>query len=246
MSKLQSKLALTVLFSLGFFLKMSAQAAIILLFFGNKLARPDLHLSLDAGLNFTTISQVDGDIRIGPNFGLGLHIGLADQIFLVPEFKALSTRGLKNVANPVFDLPPDIQNLPVSSIESFVRLNYFDFPVLLQYRTKGHFYFSGGLQASFLNTANYQTDVILDNGNELELRQDVKSKLNTFDLGIPVEVGYVIFPAVDGKGMDVRLRYTFGLFDVFDDANNTSAKNSNFQLIATFPIVYPEGKQKKK
>ncbi|WP_083827954.1 porin family protein [Owenweeksia hongkongensis] len=246
MSKLHMKVALTLFLSMSFFFKMGAQAALILLFFGNKLARPDLHLSLDAGLNFSNISQVDGDMRIGPNFGLGLHVGLTDQLFLVPEFKALSTRGLKSVKNPVFDLPADIQNLSVASVESFVRLNYLDFPVLLQYRTKKHFYFSGGIEACFLNKANYQTDIVLDNGNELELRQDVKSKLKKFDLGIPIEVGYVIFPAVDGKGMDVRLRYTFGLFDVLDGATSSPAKNSNFQLIATFPIVYPEDKEKKK
>lgn len=246
MNKMRLKVAMTLLFSMGFFFKMGAQAALILFFFGNKLARPDLHLSLDAGLNFTSLSQVEGDMRIGPNFGLGLHVGLTEQVFLVAEFKALSSRGLKNVEDPIFDLPPDVQNLSISSIESFVGLNYLDVPVLLQYRTKKHFYFSGGIQASFLNKANYQTDVTLDNGNELELTQDVKSELNKYDLGIPVEVGYVIFPAVDGKGMDIRLRYTFGLSDVLGGATNSPARNSNFQLIATFPIVYPDDKENKK
>lgn len=240
MKKLHQKIALTLLFSMGFFFKMGAQAALILLFFGDKLARPDLHLSLDAGLNFSNISQIEGDMRIGPNFGLGLHARLSDQLFLVPEFKALSTRGLKHVKDPVFDIPSDVKTLPVSSIESFLRLNYIDVPVLLQYRTKGHFYFSSGLEASFLNKANYQTDVKLDNGNELELRQDVKSQLKTFDLGVPVEIGYIIFPPVDGKGMDIRLRYTFGLFDILDGAGNSPARNSNFQIIASFPIVYPD------
>lgn len=245
MKKLHLKIALTLLFSTSFFFKMGAQAALVLLFFGNKLARPDLHLSLDVGLNFSSISQIDGDPRIGPNFGLGLHIKLSDHYFLVPEFKALSTHGLKNVKDPIFDLPPEIQNLPVTCVQSFLRLNYIEVPMLIQYRTNKRFYVSGGLEISFLSKANYQTDVKLDNGNELELQQNVKSELRNFDLGIPLEIGYEIFPPVNGKGMDLRLRYTFGLFDISEGATASPARNSNFQIIATFPIVYTDGNNKK-
>lgn len=230
---------------LAFFLltaaKGTAQAALILLIFGNKIAHEDFHMSMDIGANINSLSSISGDPSVGANFGLGIHAKLSDQFYLVPEFKALSGKGLRNVKPLIAELPPEVEGSGINKQKNTLALNYLEIPVLLQYKVRdSRFYFSGGVQASFLTKAVHKTQLYYNNGSELEFRKDIQNGLNTFDLSIPVEVGYTIKPAINGKGMDLRLRYTHGFFNIFEETIPHQAYNSNFQIIATFPIIYQD------
>lgn len=233
------KIVLTLISILGIGAKASGQAALVLLIFGNKLAREDLYMSMDVGLNISTISNLDGDLGLGANFGLGIHKRLSDKFFLVPEFKALSGKGMRNV--PLLTaIPDEINTDQLENTRVSLALNYLELPVLLQYRINSKFYVSGGVQASWLTKASHRTELEYKNGDNLNYRQDIKNDLQRFDWSLPVEVGYVIFPPNNSKGMDLRLRYTHGFMNIFDEATGRTARNSSLQIIATFPFVYDE------
>ena len=164
MSKSFLKVILSLTFILAIGAKASGQAALVLLIFGDKLAREDVYMSMDAGLNVNNISSLDGDFGLGANFGLGIHKRLRENLFLVPEFKALSGKGMGNV--PLLTpIPDEINTAELKNTETSVVLNYLELPVLLQYRINDKFYVSGGVQASWLTKATHKTQLEYKNGD---------------------------------------------------------------------------------
>ncbi|MDH3710182.1 MAG: PorT family protein [Cyclobacteriaceae bacterium] len=214
--------------------RAQAQAALFILIFGDKVASENFHLSLDIGLNAAKMSGFDdGKSLIGLNFGLGTHIKINDRWYLAPEFKPLSPKGARDVANPI-DLDEQFE---VDETNSKIKLNYIEVPLLVQYRLPAGWYFSAGPQLSFLTSAKQETEIILTSGTLVDVEQDLKDNFKSFDWSIPVEVGYAFKEKRGGKGIDLRLRYTYGFNDVFESGTDLSANHSTFQFILTFPFV---------
>ncbi|HWR99959.1 MAG TPA: hypothetical protein VN249_05050, partial [Prolixibacteraceae bacterium] len=112
----------------GFASTCKAQAMYIVLIFGDKIATEQFHLTIDAGLNITGMPGLDGTKNlVGLYYGMGTFIKLSDKWALTPEFKPLSQRGARKV-KPILEYPG------IAEAEYKLRLNYIDFPVLLQYR----------------------------------------------------------------------------------------------------------------
>lgn len=224
----------TLLVFLGSYQKAHSQAALFVLLFGDKVASEKFHLSLDAGVNISGINRFDdGKTLIAPNFGLGTHIKLNDRFSLNPEFKPLSRKGAKDVATP-FGLPSDLN---VSSVSSDLILNYIEVPVLLRYYLDGGWYLSAGPQFSFLTSAKQKSEVNLVSGTKINIEEDIDDNFNSFNWSFPVEIGYSLVNKREGKGIDLRLRYSYGFNDVFENASIFSANHSTFQFIVTLPFI---------
>lgn len=212
-----------------------AQAALFILIFGDKVASEEFHLSLDAGLNFSTLNGYDdGKMRIGINFGLGTHFKLSDHWHLAPEVKFLSRRGVHDVENPI-TIPEEFET---SDIQSDIVFNYIDVPILAQYKFENGLYFSTGPQISFLTEAKQKTEIILDNGNSVDVEQNLKDYFSNVSFSFPVEIAFGIksIRGTDG-GVDFRLRYLYSLNEVFESKTNLSANHSMFQFFITLPFV---------
>ena len=214
----------------------NAQAALFILILGDKVASEEFHLSLDAGLNYSSLNGYDdGNSALGPNFGLGTHIKLSDRWHLAPEIKFLSRRGIKDVEIPV-TIPPEFED---SETTSRISLNYIDIPILVQYKFENGLYFSAGPQISFLTEALQKTGVVLANGNTVDIEQDLKDNFSGIDYSFPVEIAYGIKSVRGGKGVDFRLRYLYGLSEVFESNTGLSANHSMLQFFVTLPFVEP-------
>ncbi|MEM9324372.1 MAG: porin family protein [Bacteroidota bacterium] len=214
----------------------SGQAAILVYFFGDKVASEKFYLSLDGGLNVAQMTNFDeGDARLGINFGLGTHIRLGDQWYLEPEFKPLSRKGARNLDIP-FELDDELQ---VEDASSDLRLNYIDIPIPLQFKTKSGFYLSTGPQFSFLTGARQITEVSLIDGTTVTVDDDVSERFESFDFGWTGEVGYEIPNQRDGKGLEFRLRYARGFTEVWKEDAGFSSHHSVFQLMVVLPFINP-------
>lgn len=214
----------------------NAQAALFILIFGDKVASEEFHLSLDAGLNFSSLNGYDdGKSLLGPNFGLGTHIKLNERWHLAPEIKFLSRRGVKDVDNPI-TIPTEFAD---SETESRIVLNYIDIPILAQYKFENGLYFSAGPQISFMTEAKQETDIVLADGTKVDVVQNLEDQFTGIDYSFPVEVAYGIKSVRGGKGVDFRLRYTYGLNEVFESNTGLSANHSMLQFFVTLPFVEP-------
>ncbi len=226
------------IFSLAFPIVASSQAAILVLIFGNKIATEKFHLSIDAGLNTSAMTGFgSGDPRVGIHFGLGVHIKLDEHWFFAPEFTPVNWRGQASLETP-FDLPPELGD---TRERSRFRLNYLDIPLLLQYRFSSPWYISAGPQMSFLTSARQYTRVTLSGDTVIDVDQSIKGKFKSFDLSVPVEVGYAFENVFAGRGFDLRLRYGISLLNIDNDAqSDRTVRNSTLQLIVTLPFVVKE------
>lgn len=227
--------SLLVLFSLLINVQLNGQVVLLILILGDKVVSEDFHLSIDGGLNISNLSGSDnGKAAIGPYFGLGTHLKLTDHWFLAPEFKPLSFKGVRDVDNPI-DLSDEYIN---SEVDSKIRLNYKETPVLGQYWFNNGLYLSAGPQVSFLVSAKQETEIILPSGTLVDVEQNLKDNFQGVDFSLPFEIGYAISSIRGSKRrMDLRSRYTPGLSEVFDENTGLSANNSTFQFFVTFPFV---------
>jgi len=229
------KCLLPVLLCLSSFQYARGQAAILVLLLGDKVATENFHFSLDAGLNFAYMPGLAGKMNLLPNFGLGIHMKINDHWYFAPEFKPLSMKGQRDI-NRIFVFPNGIEET-ITSSETQIRMNYLEMPLLMQYRFTNRIYFSAGPQFSFLLDGQHITEAALENGGTLGFEISVKNKLKTLDIGFPVEIGYALSTARNGKGIDMRLRYTPGFREVFSESVNASARNTAFQVILAFPFI---------
>ena len=121
------------------------QAGLLVLIFGDKVASENFYLSIDGALNISTLPGLDEySANLGVNYGLGVHIRLSDKWFLKPEFKPLSRKGATKV-NPITSVSGDF-----TIDETKIKMNYLDFPILLQYNITPKLFVSAGPQISFV------------------------------------------------------------------------------------------------
>ena len=216
-----------------------SQAAVLALIFGDRVASESFHLSLDIGLNATSLPGLDQrKPTVGLNFGLGTFIKLNDRWALTPEFKPLSGRGARDVKS-------FYENVPLEDIQSNVHLNYIDVPVLVQYKATDRLFISIGPEISFVTEAKQHTSGTLSTGQEIIISETIFSLVNDIDLAVPLEVGYSLAKGIMGKAVDLKMRYAFGLTEVLTDKAQASSRNSTFQVMLSFPFIEKHEKKTK-
>jgi hypothetical protein len=217
-----------------------AQAALLVLIFGDKIATEKFHTSIDGGINFSGMPGLDNSkMRYGYYFGLGTFLKLNDKWAFTPEFKPLSQRGARKIS-PLF-----VYN-GVTDPKNDLLLNYIDIPLMVQYKIKPNFFVSAGPQISFLTKAEQETSGKTSESNrQVSISDDFKSSFNPLYVCFPVEVGYSFPELIPGHGMDLKTRYCIGINDVIKDQAYGSSRLSSLQVFASFPFIKKEGKVKK-
>ncbi len=208
----------------------SAQAGLLVLIFGDKVASESFHLGLDAGLTLSDLPDIEGSSGAGFYFGLSTYIKLTDKWSLAPEFKPVSPVKIKDVNN--FFTGIDIQNP-----NTYIKINYIDVPVLLQYAITDRFTVAAGPQISFLSSANQVTTGKLSTGESVEVKENLKPILNDYNFLIPLQLSYSLSKMRDGKGLDVKVRYNIGLQDAFSKNDYYSSRMSVWQIFVSFPFI---------
>lgn len=214
-----------------------AQAALLVLIFGDKAATENFHFTLDAGINLSRMPGVSGTTSAtGFYFGLGTYVKLSDKWAFTPEFKPLSPRGGQGFENAFVDTTG-----AVGSYATVLELNYIDIPLQFHRRISERFYVRAGPQLSFLTSGKLATSGDLVGGDAFTVTQDIKDDLEPIEFALPVDLGVVFTKPRGFKGIDLRLRYCLGLTEVFkDNAAGISSTNSTFQFFLSFPFVNVE------
>jgi len=210
----------------------NGQAALIVLLLGDKVATEKFHLSIDAGLNISSLPGLHQQQSThGLYFGLGTFIKLNEKWALTPEFKPLSPRGAKQVA-PMRDYAATL-----SSASYSFALNYIDVPVLVQYKLNEKLFASAGPQISFLTSATQVATGTIPAGTTVDIKEKMKSNFSSTYFSFPIEAGYHLSDARKGKGMDLKIRYAFGLSNMIAASNYGASNGSTFQVFLSFPFI---------
>ena len=156
-----------------------------------------MNIGLKAGLNLYDIQSDDNssnDMKAGIHLGLLGHFHLSETLAFQPEV-VLSGQGAKYTAGV---------------LDSKLKLDYINVPLLLQYMFDNGFRIQAGPHIGFLVAANSENE----NNDDI----DVKSNFKSLDFGLGIGASYVHPPS----GFGVDLRYNFGLSNI----NETDAVNS--------------------
>jgi hypothetical protein len=220
-----------------------SQAALLVLLFGEDVASENFYFSLRSGGNLSNLSGIDGTKNApGLNFGLMASIRLSERFYLVPEFMPLSPKGAKNIPfRPTGNASLDLLMQPATS--SAMQMNYIDIPVVAKYYATKELGLEVGPQISILTGA---TDVYrgkIKEDDDLTYENNVKSSLNTIDMGVVVGLTYSLWDARGGKGLFVHARYAYGLVDIVKDNPGDAVKNSVMQFAVSFPFIIPPEQQ---
>jgi Outer membrane protein beta-barrel domain len=162
-----------------------------------------VNIGVKAGLNVYNIhddNPSEYNPKNGFNAGLIGHIHLAKQLALQPEI-VYSGQGAKYTT---------------SNVETTIKMDYINVPVLLQYMFDNGFRLQAGPQVGFLVNAKSETN---------NVTTDFKSNLKSVDFSLGMGAGYVFVPT--GFGVDAR--YNLGLSDI-STSSLVKSTNRGFQI----------------
>lgn len=227
------------IFALVFLLMSSnfvnAQAAILALIFGDKVASENFHLSMEIGGNFTHYSSLDNfdSARLGINFGISGNIKLSERFYMSPGIFFLGNRNVK-FNNLSLQSSSTTLNENFNDVATELNMNYYEVPILFSYlNKKGNFKYSVGPQFSFLKNSEM---VYL--GEQGEFTEDFDYNTESNDFGFIADVAYILKNFTGNKDMHIHVRYYYGMKDIFK-SNFSPAKNNSsyFSVILSFPII---------
>jgi len=203
---------------------------LIALLFGDKLNTPNIEFGLNVGGNFTTLSNYpEAKYTTGLNLGLYFNFKLSDHFYLHPEMLFMNQMGSRGVNER--DLPnPELQH---ESLETWVEYNYFTLVFLPRYKLTNQLYFEAGLYGSYLLTADDYFLIKPENDSELEYKVHAKPRMNKWDAGAQVGLGYKF---KEGEGMNLSLRYSYGFVNTQNDDSLDPEKNRGFHIHVGIPI----------
>jgi len=225
-------------FLLVFFLfSYAAQSQVLIsLLLGDNLNTGKIEFGLDGGLTFSSLSGT-GNAEPMSSFNLGFYFDIKTkkETWLIHTGVIVkSTLGAEGL--PVYSLDqPDLdKTYEGGSVER--RLSYFHVPFLMKYRSRNHWFAEGGIMLALLYKAK-DTFHNTVQGNEVTCERDIRDGYHPLDAGLMGGLGYRL---LKGYGMNLGVRYFFGLVDVtLDDTGGTVA---NRALYFTVGIPIGAGK----
>ena len=224
------KFLLVLFFSL-FTINQAESQVIISLLFGDKLNTGDIEFGLDGGW---TLSDQTGlaDSKMLSSFNLGFYFDfkLKKAWILHTGVLVKSNSGADEI--PVYSLNnPELDALYQ---EGHIKrtMSYFNVPVLMKYVFENRFYLEAGPQFSLRYNARDEFLVEID-GNELSYMKDVTKEFHPLDAGLVGGVGYRI---QKGYGMNLAIRYYYGLVDVLIDDSGDVVTNQSIYFNVGIPI----------
>lgn len=206
---------------------------LISLLFGDKLNTGKIEFGLDGGL---TLTSTDGLPQAGTlttwNLGFYFDIKLKDPAWMVHTGVLVkSTLGADHI--PVYPLNDPGLDEEFSGGSVTRKLNYFNVPIMLKYRPKGQFFLEGGVQLGLLYKAADTFFQQVPDAGDLSYKLDIRDQYYRLDAGLIVGVGYRL---LGGNGMNVGLRYYYGLADVVKDDTIPGQFNRAVYLTVGIPI----------
>ncbi len=205
---------------------------LISLLLGDKLNTGKIEFGLDGGLNWSNISNLENSKAVrGFHLGFYFDINLKEQLFLHTGVIVKSPMGAKGIEPyPVGD--PNLDSvLSDGSVER--KLRYFNVPILLKYKFHDHFYAEVGPQLGLLFKAfdEFSTDEF--DKDDLIFKFKIRDQYRRLDAGITAGLGYRF---LKGNGMNLGVRYYFGLVNILKENPGASKRNSSFYIYVGIPI----------
>jgi hypothetical protein len=214
---------------------------LISLLLGDKLNTGKIEFGLDGGINYPDIRGLDAGKMRG-NFNIGFYFDFKlknPQWMIHTGVLVKSTMGSDHL--PVYPLNNTDLDNAFADGEVKRKINYFNVPIEMKYIFKNHIYLEAGIMPSLRNKAfDVFTADLIDN-NDLEYKLDTRDQFHRLDFGLVGGVGYRL---MGGNGMNLTVRYYYGLVDITIDDTTPDQFNTSLYLSVGIPIGAGKAKEK--
>lgn len=222
---------LSLLIALLFVFQFGQSQVLISLLLGDKLNTGKIEFGLDGGYNFSQMSGFESGKPLS-TFNLGFYFDflLKDQWYLNTGVLVKSNVGLSNLReSDVLILDPTTVYIDSGTYEQ--KTSYFHVPVAIKYRFKNHLYIHAGPQFALRHKA-FLTFEGEQNQKTVEVKTDNRDLFTRIEVSAVGGIGYKLH---QGKGMNIGIKYFYGLTNVFKD-DYFDSRNSSFYIYAGIPI----------
>jgi hypothetical protein len=219
------------LFVISLAYQSAKSQVLISLLLGDKLNSGKIEFGLDGGLNLSTQSGLNQSKQLSSlNLGFYFDIKLKQQWILHTGVIVKSNMGAAKLQVYSLDQPDLDSVFAGGSIDR--KLSYFNVPVLLKYKLSDRFYVEAGPQFGLLYKA-YDEFKNTALGDEVSYRREIRDYFHRLDAGITTGVGYRL---MKGNGMNIGVRYYYGLVDVVINDAGASVANRSMYFTVGIPI----------
>ncbi len=235
------KVLLTILF-LAINLSQGRGQVLISLLLGDNLNTGKIEFGLDGGVNFPDIRGLeDGSMKA--NFNLGFYFDIKTKNpNLMIHTGVLVKSSLGSSGLPVYSLnDADLDNVFANG-EVRRKINYFNVPIGLKYKFKNNIYVEGCIMPALRHKAYDIFSASVVDKDDLEHKVDIRDQIHPLDFGLIGGVGYRL---MGGNGMNLTLRYYYGLVDVVIDDSTPDQYNTSLYLAVGIPIGAGKAKEKR-
>jgi hypothetical protein len=208
---------------------------------GDKLNTGKIEFGLDGGVNFPDIRGLDyGDMKAGFNLGFYFDIKVKETNWMFHTGVLVkSSMGASNL--PVYSLDAPSLDEVFANGEVRRKINYFNVPIAMKYKFQNNFFVEAGIMPALRAKAYDIFTADVKDKDDLEYKLDIKDQIHRLDFGLIGGVGYRL---MGGNGMNITMRYYYGLVDVVIDDASPDQYNTNLYLSIGIPIGAGKAKEK--
>ncbi len=206
---------------------------LIALLFGDVLNTGKVEFGLDGGFNWSSMQGVSGAKNL-PIWNLGFYFDfkLPDSAWMIHTGVIVkSTMGTKNA--PLYSLGDHNLDSSFAGGSVTTELNYFNVPIMMKYKFSNNIYVEGGGMLGLLYGATDEFVNSVHEDEDLSYERDVRKAYHPLDGGLMVGAGYRL---LGGDGMNLGIRYYYGLVDVYIDDSGSPQYNRAIYLTLGIPI----------
>ena len=219
-----------------FFLLISQSAnaqVLISLLFGDKLNTGKIEFGLDGGVNLVTLDGIEQAENMTTwNLGFYFDIKLPHPSWMIHTGVIVkSTLGTESL--PVYSLGNPDLDAALSGGSVATRLQYFNVPIMVKYKIKKQFFVEAGPMLGLLYNASDKFTNTVQESEDLQYQLKTKDAYHPLDAGMMVGVGYRL---LGGNGMNLGIRYYYGLVDILIDDSIPNQYNRAWYFSVGIPI----------
>lgn len=213
--------------------RTSEAQVLISLVFGDKLNSNKMEFGLDGGVSVSDLQGLPGSkSRTSFNLGFYFDIKLRDSSWMVHTgVMVKSSFGAR--ALPVYSLgDPDLD--AVFANGSVTRkLAYFNVPLMIKYRFARRLSVEAGPMISVINKGVDEFVASVSDDDDLIHTVKIRKQYHPLDFGLIGGVGYRL---MRGNGLNLGVRYYYGMTDIEIDDSGPGVFNRSFYAYVGIPI----------
>jgi Outer membrane protein beta-barrel domain len=230
-----------ILAGIIFLCTLSAHGQVLIsLLLGDKLNTGNIEFGLDGGANFSTLPGVSESSSI-PGFHLGFYFDIKTKSKYLFHTGVIVKGPMGASGITPYSLNnPDLDNA-FQGGEVKRNLRYFSVPVMMKRPFSNHFFAEGGFMLGLMNKSFDEFIQDINKSGDLTFKLYNRDSYHPLDAGLIAGVGYRL---MGGNGMNLGVRYYYGLVDITLDDTGDNIYNRSLYLTVGIPIGAGKAKAK--